>query len=47
MRFGSVFEEPGVGGLLLRLFIGRTLRPIYADELARLESLALEHAPLG
>jgi hypothetical protein len=47
VRIDSVFDEPGLGGLLLRLFIGRTLGPIYADELARLDAYAREHGPLG
>jgi hypothetical protein len=46
-RFESVFDEPGVGGVLLRLFIGRTLGPIYADELARLDASAREHGPVA
>jgi hypothetical protein len=45
--FDSVFDEPGVGGVLLRLFIGRTLGPIYADELARLDVYAREHGPVA
>lgn len=45
-RFDSVFDEPGVGGVMLRLFIGRTLGPIYADELARLDAYAREHGPV-
>lgn len=46
VRIDSLFDEPGVGGLLLRLFIGRTLGPIYAEELARLDALAREHGAL-
>lgn len=46
VRIDSVFDEPGVGGLLLRLFIGRTLGPIYADELARLDAYARDHGAM-
>jgi hypothetical protein len=46
VRFDSVFDEPGVGGLLLRLFAGRTVMPLYADELARLDVHARAHGEL-
>jgi Polyketide cyclase / dehydrase and lipid transport len=46
VRFDTVFDEPGVTGLLLRLFIGRMLRPLYADELARLDAYARAHGPI-
>jgi hypothetical protein len=32
---------------MTRLFAGRLLAPIYADELDRLETYALAHGPLG
>jgi hypothetical protein len=47
VRFDTVFDEPGLGGILLRLFIGRLLGPLYADELARLEAYAHAHGPLA
>ncbi len=34
----------GVGGVFERLFAPRLLRPLYADELARLDHYAREHA---
>ncbi len=43
VRFDSVFDEPGLGGLLLRLFAGRIVGPLYADELGRLEAYARNH----
>jgi len=47
VRFDTVFDEPGLSGLLLRLFIGRMLGPLYADELGRLEAYAREHGPVA
>ncbi|HEU4673732.1 MAG TPA: SRPBCC family protein [Candidatus Limnocylindrales bacterium] len=47
VRFDSVFDEPGLGGVLLRLFIGRIVGPLYADELARLEAYAGAHGPVA
>jgi hypothetical protein len=47
VRFDTVFEEPGLTGLLLRLFLGRMLGPLYADELARLEAYAHAHGPVA
>jgi hypothetical protein len=40
VRFRTVFDEPGLSGLLTRLFAPRLLAPIYADELTRLERYA-------
>jgi Polyketide cyclase / dehydrase and lipid transport len=47
VRFDTVFDEPGLSGVLLRLFIGRMLGPLYTDELARLDAYAHEHGPLA
>lgn len=47
VRFDTVFDEPGLSGLLLRLFIGRMLGPLYADELARLDVYAHTHGPVA
>jgi hypothetical protein len=47
VRFDTVFDEPGLGGVLLRLLIGRLLGPLYADELARLDAYAHAHGPLA
>jgi hypothetical protein len=46
VRFDTVFDEPGLSGVLLRLFIGRMLGPLYADELERLEAYADAHGPV-
>jgi hypothetical protein len=46
VRFDTVFDEPGLSGVFLRLFIGRMLGPLYADELARLDAYAHTHGPL-
>jgi polyketide cyclase/dehydrase/lipid transport protein len=40
VRFDTIIDEPGVRGLLTRLFAGRLLRPVYDDELQRLEAYA-------
>jgi len=44
VRFTTVLDEPGIGGLLTRLFAPRLIRPIYDDELARLDAYARRHA---
>ena len=44
VRFDTVIDEAGIGGILTRLFAPRLLRPIYADELRRLEAYARSHA---
>ena len=46
VRFDTMFEVPGADGVLLRLFIGRMLGPLYAEELARLDAYAHAHGPL-
>jgi hypothetical protein len=46
VRFDTVFDEPGLSGVLLRLSIGRMLGPLYADELARLDAYAHSHGPV-
>ena len=40
VRFDTVIDEPGVRGLMTRLFATRLLRPVYDDELERLEEYA-------
>jgi hypothetical protein len=45
VRFDTVLEASGLEGLLARLFAPRLLRPLYADELARLEQHARAHPP--
>ena len=47
VRFDTVFDEPGLDGVLLRLFIGRMLGPLYADELERLAAYSGRHGPLS
>jgi hypothetical protein len=47
VRFDTVFDEPGLSGLYLRLFIGRMLGPLYVDELARLDTYAHRHGPVA
>jgi uncharacterized protein YndB with AHSA1/START domain len=40
VRFETVIDDPGVQGVLTRLFAERLLRPIYEDELTSLEAYA-------
>ncbi len=47
VRFDTVFDEPGLGGIVLRLFIKRMLGPLYADELERLDAYAHAHGPVA
>jgi hypothetical protein len=47
VRFETEFDEPGLGGVMLRIAIGRILGPLYADELARLEAYARQHTALA
>jgi hypothetical protein len=47
VRFDTVFDEAGLDGVLLRLFIGRMLGPLYADELERLDGYAHAHGPVA
>jgi hypothetical protein len=46
VRFDSVFEARGINALLMRLFAPRLLRPVYADEIRRLEQHARAHGPV-
>ena len=46
VRFDTVMEASGLQGLLTRLFAPGMLRPLYADELARLEQHARAHPAL-
>jgi hypothetical protein len=43
VRFDTTIDDPGIQGLLNRLFLARTLAPIYDDELRRLEEYAKVH----
>ena len=47
VRFETVIDEPGIRGLLTRLFAPRMLAPLYADELQRLGEYARTHGPLA
>jgi polyketide cyclase/dehydrase/lipid transport protein len=42
VRFETVIDEGGIQGLLTRLFAERLLRPVYEDELTRLEVYAAD-----
>ena len=46
VRFDTVVESGGLQGLLTRLFAPGLLRPLYADELERLEQHARAHPTL-
>ena len=43
VRFDTVIDEPGIQGILNRLFAARTFGPFYRDELRRLEAHARAH----
>jgi hypothetical protein len=43
VTFETVLDEPGLAGVLTRLFAGRLARPVYEEELDRLEAAAMEH----
>ena len=47
VRFDTVMEAGGLSGLMIRLFAPGMLRPVYADELERLEHLAKSHPVLA
>jgi hypothetical protein len=47
VRFDTAIEASGLQGVLNRLFVGRLLRPIYEDELRRLDVHARAHVPHG
>lgn len=44
VRFETEIDQPGMSGLVGRLFAARLLVPIYRDELRRLEGYARAHA---
>ena len=44
VRFTTVLDEPGIGGILNRLFAPRLIRPIYDEELEQLDAYARRHA---
>ena len=46
VRFETVIDEPGVRGVMTRLFAPRMLAPLYEDELTRLGEYARSHGPL-
>lgn len=47
VRFDTVLEAGGLQGLMTRLFAPGMLRPVYAQELARLEAHAKAHPALA
>ena len=47
VRFETVIDEPGLRGVMTRLFATRLLRPVYDDELQRLEAYARRLAASG
>jgi hypothetical protein len=44
LRIDTTLNAPGVEGLLMRWFGARFMRPLYADEMSRLEKYAQVHA---
>ena len=47
VRFDTTIDEGGFQGVLNRLFAARLLRPIYEDELRRLDEYARAHRPIA
>ena len=47
VRFETVLDERGLRGILDRLFGPRLLRPIYEEELRRLDEHARAHGPVA
>jgi hypothetical protein len=47
VRLGTVFNEAGLDGVLLRLFIGRMLGRLYAGELERFDGYAHAHGSVA
>jgi hypothetical protein len=47
LRIETTLNAPGVEGLLMRWFGARVMRPLYADEMARLEKYAQAHAAVA
>jgi hypothetical protein len=47
VRFDTVLDEAGIQGILNRLFAARILRPIYEDELRKLEAYARHHEAIA
>jgi hypothetical protein len=47
VRFDTVYHRSGPMGFLEALLVPRMLRPLYVDEMARLERLAQVHGPIG
>jgi hypothetical protein len=47
VRFDTVLEAGGLAGLLTRLLAPRMLRPVYAEEMERLERHAKAHPALA
>jgi hypothetical protein len=45
VRFETELDEPGLSGLISRVFAERLLAPVYRDELDRLEAYAQAHIP--
>jgi hypothetical protein len=45
VRFDTILDADGLEGVSMRLFAWRLLRPIYEDELSRLEEAARAHSP--
>jgi hypothetical protein len=46
VRIETVFQGSGLEGMLMPLLYPRVLRPLYADELQRLEAYARAHGPV-
>jgi hypothetical protein len=47
VRLDTTFARGGLQGVMDRLFAARFLRPIYEEELRRLDEYARAHGPLG
>jgi hypothetical protein len=47
LRIDTTLNAPGLEGLVMRMLGARIMRPLYADEMSRLESYAQAHAPVA
>jgi uncharacterized protein YndB with AHSA1/START domain len=47
VRFDTTIDQGGLQGIVNRLFAARLLRPVYEEELRRLDAYAVAHGPIA